>query len=731
LMFVAYQQVVSRRSDRLRSDAKAARDSLAMHEAADAKHKIEDALRTTRIAADSAQKEADLAKADVRRKEEEKRELRQSIMIAKLKVVQEKDPSSGEVALLVALEALQRANEHGGTTEKTEARTLAQSAMSSLPTLRWQHELKGDVSALISTGGALLAFGQRLSTAEVWIGGRTDGKRISGPSVDPNASFVAASPDGRWTVWTSGEDLKLWDISSGQRTVATDRALSRRTSVALSPDGRWLLTSALTRVRDSSGTRLWDLRAGTARGIDPRGALTLAFSPDGQTFATGAADGSIRVMKTGSTSETPLQLKDSSAVRHIVFSPDGKYVAAAGNSVQVWPINAPAAAMGANTVPDNRSASRAVTALAFSVNGRLLANARNDGSLEIADVQQTLGAKSVAWLTVVSAAEKNPPINALAFSPDGRWLATGGSDKTARIWSIDAFPRRPQERFRVSHQQGVRAIAFLADGAIASGDETGLVKVSEVTSATTPVQSASNDILNQACSRVSRAMTAAEWDYYFPYQPGDEYRSACSRYTVGATEILNLLVTRAGAGNVEGANVAHRQFDALNDSATRELDPAAVVSAAVVQDSAGNRADAGALLGRASRLALTARGSDSVKALTNNDVCWRGGIHDFADVVRANCESAVKLGDPVGLPHYRDSRGVVYALRGDIANAIRDFQSFIDKDAPDTTADGRRRIEWVKRLKTGQNPFAQDKKRTLDALRSADGEFVIQFARPR
>src|SRR5262249_37741842 len=113
---------------------------------------------------------------------------------------------------------------------------LAQSAMSSLPTLRWQHQLKGGVSALIGAGASLLAIGPERSGAEVWIGGRPDGKRVPGPSVDSNASFVAASSDGRRTVWTSADDLKLWDVASAQRTVATDRTLSQRTSAALSPD---------------------------------------------------------------------------------------------------------------------------------------------------------------------------------------------------------------------------------------------------------------------------------------------------------------------------------------------------------------------------------------------------------------------------------------------------------------------------------------------------------------
>ena len=128
-----------------------------------------------------------------------------------------------------------------------------------------------------------------------------------------------------------------------------------------------------------------------------------------------------------------------------------------------------------------------VRALAFSADGKHLAVARDDGTL---DLLATADGTAVAVL----AHENNPgaivelpgggvqwkapglgaEVTSVAFSPDGKLLVSGDNDKTARIW--DAVSGR--ELRRLAHDDGVSTVAFHPAGTyVATGSKDATARV--------------------------------------------------------------------------------------------------------------------------------------------------------------------------------------------------------------------------------------------------------------
>ena len=103
------------------------------------------------------------------------------------------------------------------------------------------------------------------------------------------------------------------------------------------------------------------------------------------------------------------------------------------------------------------------------------------------------------------------PIGTVVFSPDSKWIATAGKDSTARVWEATSGC----EVSRMTFGGEAVIVGFSPDGrwlAGYSGDEA-LVWLWR-----------SEDLISEACNRVTRNLTRAEWEQYLP---GEPYRLTC------------------------------------------------------------------------------------------------------------------------------------------------------------------------------------------------------------
>ena len=199
------------------------------------------------------------------------------------------------------------------------------------------------VPLAFSHDGAMLATSSRGGWADVDLWDVETRRRVATlvatlPGHDPGVRSVAFSPDGRMLATTNGKQIKLWDLRTRQ-PVATLEGQEWVNTVAFSPDGTMLASAPLYTGTVDETVKVWDVKTNSAiAAFSPKGATTaLAFSPDGALLAS-ARGGSITLWDVKADQPVATFYGHVAGVSHIAFSPDGQTLASgdyAGN-VELW-----------------------------------------------------------------------------------------------------------------------------------------------------------------------------------------------------------------------------------------------------------------------------------------------------------------------------------------------------------------------------------------------------------
>jgi WD40 repeat protein len=230
----------------------------------------------------------------------------------------------------------------------------------------------------------------------------------------PLERYAVFSPDSRTVAITSPEEAKvhLYDVATGRSkrelvlpNRPEDEGIPVQRRVAFSPDGRLVAVSDVA-------LHVWETATGrTVRVLPiPEGAALrhAAFSPDGRTLAMELGDGEVQLVELAS-GRPRLVLNAHTRVKADPDLPPGLRRATAFSGI-----------------PEG-------TALAVAPDGRLLAQAGEDGTVRVWDLRT---GKQAARL-----AGHRGQVTALAFSADGTRLASGGTDTTALVWDAEAVRR--------------------------------------------------------------------------------------------------------------------------------------------------------------------------------------------------------------------------------------------------------------------------------------------------
>ena len=292
-------------------------------------------------------------------------------------------------------------------------------------------------------------------------------------------STLALSADGKSLyTYAHGDPVRVWDWATGEET-GQCRAPDRATHAVFSGDGRiGFATDRDFTLRGAGGEQTWEIdKTPVSVALSPDGSLVaMRFWPNPEVHLRDAMTGQKRYTLGQASDRLDIDtvvLTEVTGVvpAHLVFSPDGRWLAGAGQTRRfcLWDV-----ATGTLLWQLPLESGSAIERFAFSANSLCLATVNADHTVTLYDAltgakRGRLGAADPKKRSVhlnedgtrdFMQMRRDLPV-CLAFSPDGRYLAMAKDTPEIHLWDVLAG----LELGRLEgHEGSVVSLLFSPDG---------------------------------------------------------------------------------------------------------------------------------------------------------------------------------------------------------------------------------------------------------------------------
>lgn len=310
------------------------------------------------------------------------------------------------------------------------------------------------------------------------------------PKLSIGAYSVATSPDGNFVAaaagaWGSNDvgEIQVRDLRSGALIHTLRGHPSSIMDVCYSPDGSRIASAGIYwHENRPGGVRIWDATTGQQVASLVNGGFSLAYSPDGEWLAIATESATIECYATNDFesavdgTQMPQPAKILTGHRQpaldLAFRPDGRHLASAGRdgTLNVWNVETEELFKSVTGFGDCRE-------VTYSPNNLELAVGMWSGAIKVFR-------QSADDLHEIASFARKYPINALRFSPDGMHLLI--AQQTANTALCEARGGREIRTFP-GHNRDTLDAAFTANGTrLVTGGADGAVRVWDLTAPRQP-----------------------------------------------------------------------------------------------------------------------------------------------------------------------------------------------------------------------------------------------------